>query len=177
MFGAHGASARRQLPIGTTSRSRRTRGGKVTIPGSETLPYLYNSNYLETQTQIPRVDTTPQGVETQPRWVITDWLGFMEPPRGESCPSGQRRGPAAPGEDNFPSPGQKPFHTSTTLTTRRRKGRSPGSIPPCSMWIPQPHRVIADWLGLMKPARGESFPLGQRRGPATPGGDRVLSPD
>ena len=32
----------------------------------------------------------------------------MQPARGESCPSGQRRGPAAPGEDKFLYPGQNP---------------------------------------------------------------------
>ena len=28
-------------------------------------------------------------------WLVTDWLGLMEPARGESYHSGQRRGPAA----------------------------------------------------------------------------------
>ena len=31
----------------------------------------------------------------------------MEPARGESCTSGQRQRPAAPGEDQFLSPDQK----------------------------------------------------------------------
>ena len=53
----------------------------------------------------------------------------------------------------------------------------PGSIPPRRVWKPQPHWVIADWLELiMEPARGESFPSGQRRGPATPGEDRLPIP-
>ena len=30
--------------------------------------------------------------------MVADWLALMEPARGESCPSGQRRGPAAPEE-------------------------------------------------------------------------------
>ena len=100
----------------------------------------------------------------------------MEPARGESCPSGQRRGPAAPGEDNFPSPGQKSFHISTTPTTREGKRRSPGSIPLRRVWKPQPHWVIADWLGLLEPARGGRCPSGQRRGPAAPGEDKFPSP-
>ena len=41
--------------------------------------------------------------------MIADWLGLMEPARDENRPSGQRRGPAAPGEDKFPSPGQKSY--------------------------------------------------------------------
>ena len=35
--------------------------------------------------------------------------------------------------------------------------------------------MIADWMGLMEASRGESCPLGQRRGPATPGEDKFLS--
>ena len=36
----------------------------------------------------------------------------MESARGESCPSGQRRGPVPPGEDKFPSPDQKSIQTT-----------------------------------------------------------------
>ena len=101
----------------------------------------------------------------------------MEPARGESCPSGQRRGPAAPEEDRFLSPHQKSLHistTSTTPTTRGRQGRSPGSIPPRRVWKPQPHWVVADWLRLMEPARGKSCPSGQRvEVPPHPG--RIIS--
>ena len=64
--------------------------------------------------QIPRVDTALQGVETQPHWVFADWLGLMEPACGDSRPSGQRRRPAAPGEDKFPSTDQKSIYISTT---------------------------------------------------------------
>ena len=105
----------------------------------------------------------------QPYWLIADWLVLMESARRGSCPSGQRRGPAAPGEDKFPSPDQKAFHTSTTPTTRGRKRSSPRSTPPSTVWNPQPYWLIADWLGLMEPARGRSFPSGQRRGRAAPG--------
>ena len=96
--------------------------------------------------------------------------------RGESCTSGQRRRPAATGEDQVLSPDEKSLHTSTTPTTRGRKQRTPGSIPLRAVWKPQSHRVIADWLGLMDPARGESFPSGQRRGPVAPGEDKLPSP-
>ena len=82
----------------------------------------------------------------------------MEPARRESCPSGQRRAPSAPGDDNFPSPDDKSFHICTTPTNRRRKCRSPGSIPPRMAWEPQPHWLVADWLGLMEPAGGEVAP-------------------
>ena len=97
----------------------------------------------------------------QPHQLIADWLELMEPARGESCPSGQRRGSAAPGEDKVPSLDRKFSHISTTPTNRGRKRRSPVSIPPRAVWKPQSH-LIGDWLGLMEPARGESCPSGQR---------------
>ena len=89
-----------------------------------------------TKMEIPRADTVPHGIETQPRWLIADWLGLLGLARGENCRSGQRRGPAAPGVDKFPSPDQKSFQISTTLTTRGQKRRSPGSIPLRTVWKP-----------------------------------------
>ena len=89
----------------------------------------------------------------------------MEPARGESCLSGQRRDPAAPGKDRVSFPDYKPFHIFTTPTTRGRKRRFPGSILPRWVWKPQPYWLVADWLGLVEPARDECFPSGQRRGP------------
>jgi len=112
----------------------------------------------------------------QPHWLIADSLGLMESACGESRPSGQR-GPAAPGEYSFPSPDQQFFQISTTPTTRGRKRRSPGSIPPRTVWKLQPHWLVADWLGFMEPAYGESFPSDQRRSPAAPGEDKVSTPE
>ncbi|CAN0378402.1 unnamed protein product [Laminaria digitata] len=66
----------------------------------------------------------------------------MKPARGERCPSGQRRGSAAPGDDRVPSPVQESFHTYTTPTTRGRKRRSPGSIPPRAVVLTFPLRVV-----------------------------------
>ena len=52
--------------------------------------YVYNSNNNPgAKTVMPRVDTAPYGVETP--WLVVDWLRLVEPARGESCPSGQRR--------------------------------------------------------------------------------------
>ena len=101
----------------------------------------------------------------------------MEPASGESCPPGRRRRPAAPGEDTVLSPDEKSLHTPTTPTTQGRKQRSPESIPPLTVLKTQPHWLIADWLGLMEPARGESSPSGQRRSPAAPGEDKFPSLD
>ena len=120
------------------------------IPGSEILPFFYNSNNPGAKAYIPRVDAAPQGVEHKPHWVIADWLGPMEPARGESCPLGQRRGPAAPGEDNFPSPVQISLHIYATPTTRRRKRGSLESIPHRRVWKPRPHWLVAGWMGLME---------------------------
>ena len=74
----------------------------------------------------------------QPHWLVAGWLGLMEPTRGESCPSGQRRGPTAPGEDRVSSPDQSSLYISTTPATWGQKRRSPGSLPPRTVWKPQP---------------------------------------
>ena len=117
-------------------------------------------------------------LKPQPRWMVADYLGLMEPARGESsCSSGQRRGPATPGEDRFPSTDQKSFRISTTSATRGREQRTPRSIPPRTVWKPQPHWMVANWRGLMGSARGESCPPGQRRGLAAPVEDKFPSAD
>ena len=56
--------------------------------------------------------------------------------RGESCPSGERQGSAAPAKDNAPSSAGKSFHASTVPTNRGQKQWSPGSIPPRTVWKP-----------------------------------------
>ena len=61
---AHGTGTGQELPLGTTPRSRRTRGGHVTIPGSKTRPYLHKPYNPGTKTQIPLVDTASQVVQT-----------------------------------------------------------------------------------------------------------------
>ena len=40
------------------------------MPGSEVIPYFYNSNNTETLTHIPRVVTAPQAVETSTQLAI-----------------------------------------------------------------------------------------------------------
>ena len=74
-------------------------------------------------------------------------------------------------------PRMKNTSISLQTPTRGRKRRSPGSIPPRKVWKPQPNWLVANWLRLMESARGEGCPSGQRRGPAAPGEDGVLSPD
>ena len=89
------------------------------MPWSASLLSLFNPNNPGTKSQISRVDTAMQSVQTPTHLAIWYWLRFMERACGERCPSGQRRGPAAPEKDKFPCPGQKSFHISTTPTTRR----------------------------------------------------------
>ena len=86
----------------------------------------------------------------QSHWPIADLLGLLEPSRGEGCRAGKRRGPASPGDNTFLSPCQTPIHISTTPTTRGRKRRSPGSVPPRKVWKPQFHWPIADWLRFLE---------------------------
>ena len=47
------------------------------------------------------------------------------------------------GDDMPSSPDEKSFNILITPTSRGRKRRSPGSIPPRTVWKPQPHRLVA----------------------------------
>ena len=67
--------------------------------------------------------------------------------RGGSCPSGEGQRPAASGKD------KASFHKSATTTNPGRKRQPPGSIPPRTVWKPQP--------GVVEPA-----PPGDDRGPS-----------
>ena len=97
----------------------------------------------------------------------------MEPARCESCPSGHRRGLAAPGDDKVASPVWKSpihmqFQTSGDENSELHgRYRLPGL---CG------NPLIDDWLGPMEPARCESCPSGYCRGLAAPGKDKVISP-
>ena len=57
--------------------------------------------------------------------MLIGWGTYgTKPARGESCPSGQRRGLAAPGREKLPSTGQKSFHIPTTPTREENAFRS-----------------------------------------------------
>ena len=163
--------------LGIVESHSAPRGGLFPIAGSKSVHISTAPITRGRKRRLPGSIPPRRVWKPQPHLVIVDWLGLMEPARGESCPSGQRRGRAAPGGETFPSPGQKYFHTCTTPTTRGQKRRSPGSTPPRRVWKPQPRWVIVDWLELMEPAHGEGCSSGQRRGPAAPGGDKFPSPD
>ena len=77
-------------------------------------------------------------------------LGFVEP--------------TPPGKDKVPSPDHKSLHTSKNPTNRGQKRWCPGSIPPRTVWKPQPHCLIADWLGFVEPVPlGEDMPYSRIR--------------
>ena len=176
ILGARGASAHLELPSG------QRRG--LAAPGEDNFPFPdRNSFHVSTipanrgrQRRSPGAIPLRTVWKPQPHCLVAYWLKrLMEPARGESCPLGQRRSLAAPGEDRISSPDEKSLQTSKT--TQGGKQRFAGSILPGAVWQPQPHWVVADWLGLMETARGESCPAGQRRGPAPPGEDKFPSPD
>ena len=129
------------------------------------------------KTQIPRVDTVPLDVEAPTPlgdcWLAGDHgaIALRGLPRGETARSRRT------GEEKFTTPDQKSFRHSLTHTTRERKRRPAGSMPTSKVWKPQPSWLVADWPMLMEPERGESCLSVQRRGAATPGDDRVSSPD
>ena len=92
---------------------------------------------------------------------LANWLGLMEPARGESCFAGQRRGPAVPGEDRVASPVRIP-----SISLQPNNSGTKTEIPPVNTVSqgvkPQPNWLVDDWMRLMEPARGESCPSGQR---------------
>ena len=139
-----------------------TPGGRYPpIPGSNSLSISLLLQQLGTKTEVPGSIPPRTVCKPQPHWLVANWLGIMEPARGESCPSGQRRGLAAPGEDAVSSPDQNYFHISATPTNRERKQRPPGSILPRTVWKPQRHWLVTDWPALMEPARGRNCPSGR----------------
>ena len=170
---AHGESC----PSGQRGRPAALREDQVLSPNENSLHTSTTPTTRGRKQRLPGSIPARKVWKSQPNWLVTNWLRLMEPACGESCLSGQRRGPAAPREDNILSPDENSLHVSTTPTTRGRKQRSPRSRPPRKRWKPQPHWVIADWLGLTVPARGESCPSDQRRGPAAPGEDNFPSPN
>ena len=114
----------------------------------------------------------------QPNRLVADGLRLMEPVRGKSCLSGQRRGLAAPGDDRVLSPNQKSFHTSTTNANNvGSKMGIPGSILLRTVWKPPPHWLVADGLGIMEPAGVECCLSCQGRGCAAHGEVKVQSAD
>ena len=56
--------------------------------------------------------------------------------------------PSTPGGDRALSPVRKSVHIFATPEIRPRKNCSPASIPRRTVCKPQPHRPIANWLGL-----------------------------
>ena len=89
--------------------------------------------------QINRVGTCCRVYQPQPHRVIADWLGLMEPARHESCPSGQRRIPAAPREDNLQSQGkQQFFYIYDTNNQGTKKQFARDDTPPQIVETPPP---------------------------------------
>ena len=102
--------------------------------GGESFPSGQRQGHAATgEDEFPSPDHNPTFSEPQCHWP----RGRPRPPsanqgardRGGSCPSGERPGPASPGEDKAPSPVTKSCHTSTNPTNRGRIRRFPESIP------------------------------------------------
>ena len=81
---------------------------------------------------VPRVDTAPHVVETQPHRLIADSLGFVKP--------------LAPGEYTIPSSEQNTFLMSTTPINLGLKRLSPRTIPAGTVWNPNcGYTIVASW--------------------------------
>ena len=114
----------------------------------------------------------------QPHWVITDWLGSCSQRSAITAPLANVEVPPHPGRiGSHPRIRNPSISLQLTPTSWGRKRGSPGSILPRTVWKPQPHWLVPDWLGLMEPAGGESCPSGQGRGCAAHEEVKVPSPD
>ena len=94
------------------------------------------------------------------------------------------RVPPPDNAEDLPHPRIKDSHprvkspsTSLQLQHPGHDNADPRSIPPRTVWKPQPNWLVADWLGLMEPAGGEGCPSIQGRGCAAHGNVKVPSPD
>ena len=128
---------------------------------------------------IPRADTAARVSKPQSHWLVADWLGLIQPARGESCFSGQRRGSPQPGRI-----GSHPWIRNPSVSLQLQQPGGETEIPPVvtaphNVKTPTPPWLIADyWLGLIvEPLHGERGPPGQRRGSAAPGEDKFPSSD
>ena len=170
MAEAHEASVRRELPLWPTSASRRTQGGSGFIPDDNS---LHTSTTLTTRGRKQRSHgSIPPRTVWEPNpagWLLIGWGSWSQgaarvtPLANVEVPPHPRRIGSSPRIRN-PS-----ISLQLSPTTWGRKRGSPGSILPSTVWKPQPHWLVADWLGLMEPAGGEGFPSGQGRGRAADG--------
>ena len=103
----------------------------------------------------------------------------MEPARGESCPSCQRRCPAARGEDKVLSPDQKSFHISKTNSNNLRMKTGIRRVDTAPHGMETPTTLAGCWLaGAHGTSERRGFcHSGQGRGCAAHGEVEVPSPD
>ena len=177
LAGAHGINVRREFPLGPTSRSRRSRRDEGPIPGSEMFPYLNNLNNAGPKTDIPRVNTSPPGVEAPTLLADCRLAGDhginvrRESPLGPTSRSRRSRRDESPIPRSEIFPYLNDLNNAGPKTNIPRVNTAPHGVNTPSYWL------IADWLGLMEPARGASCPLGQRRGRAAHGEVEIPFPD
>ena len=79
----HGAVESQNLgtPLSGTRKDRGTMESCGRMPGSESLPYIYDSNQSGTQTVIARDDTAPHDCKNKDnKNVINHWVGPVRQP-------------------------------------------------------------------------------------------------
>ena len=108
-------------------------------------------------------------------WLLIDWDSWSQR-AARVAPLANVEVPPHPGRIGHHLRIRNPSFSITPTTWGRKRG-SPESIPPRKVLKPQPHSLIAYWLGLMEPASGEDCPSGQGRGRAAHGEVKVPSRD
>ena len=106
---------------------------KVTSPHQNSFQTYTTPTHRRRKRVIPESIPPSTVWKAQSHWLIADWLG-----------SWSQRHPGEMENDRVPYPDEKSFHAPATPTHRGRKRRSPGSIPPRTVWKTEPRRLIAD---------------------------------
>ena len=123
--------------LGLENKDSATRGRHDPITGSEIPPYIYNSDNLGTKTVIPPGRNLPARCGN-PNPTDRSLIGW-----------GSHLQPTHPGDDRFPSPYHKYFHTFTTPkiwgTWGRNRPTRCGNSSPTG-------RSLIDWGSYIEPA-------------------------
>ena len=169
MAEVYGASARRELPLWPTSTSRRTRGGQKYPSISLQLHQTGDKNADPSG----RYRSARCGHPNPISWLLIGWGSWSQP---------AARVASRDNVEVLPHPGRITFDlrmkNPSIHLQLRQAGNENGDPPvlhrPAGCGKPQPHCMVADWLRLIAPARGESYLSGQRQRHAAPGEDTFL---
>lgn len=119
-----------------------TRAGYNSTPRPEIILLMYNSNTPGTKVVIPGLILPPTrcGNPVNIGRLLIGSSSWSQRAARVSCPSGQRRRPAAPGDDNLSSRIRKLAYIYKSNTLGPKTVIPRFDIPSRTVWKPHPHR-------------------------------------